>query len=221
MPNTYFIGDVHGCCRTLKKLITEKIRPVKEDLLCFIGDYIDRGPDSKGVIDYVMELQSEGFHVITLRGNHEQMLLDSLNGRRSQKLWLMNGGGETLRSFGVDSVDEIPAPYINFFGQTRMYVNGEKFVAVHAGLDFGVDDPFNDAESMLWIRDFPVDHSFLGGKVLIHGHTPRPLDFVLSQEMSSPVNIDAGCVYQSMGGMGHLVALVFEGGEFLVVQYEG
>ncbi|WP_462318246.1 metallophosphoesterase family protein [Marinilabilia sp.] len=221
MPNTYFIGDVHGCCRTLKKLVTEKIRPVKEDLLCFIGDYIDRGPDSKGVIDYILDLEEAGFQVITLRGNHEQMLLDSRGGRRNLLLWMMNGGDETLRSFGVDAVEEIPARYMSFFEQTIMYVNAENFIAVHAGLDFGLDDPFSDDESMLWIRDFPVDHSFLGNKLLIHGHTPRPLDFVLSQEMRSPVNIDAGCVYHFRPGMGHLVALDFGEGEFLAQGFDG
>jgi len=205
----------------LKKLVTEKIKPGKEDMLCFIGDYIDRGPDSKGVIDYILDMKHDGFQVITLRGNHEQMLLDSRKGRRAQLLWLMNGGDETLRSFGVDSLDEIPARYMSFFEQTRMYVDSEKFVAVHAGLDFGVDDPFSDTESMLWIRDFSVDHSFLGEKLLIHGHTPRPLDFILSQKMRSPVNIDAGCVYLSLHGMGYLVAFCLEEAIFIDVSFEG
>lgn len=221
MPKTYFIGDVHGCCRTLKKLVTEKIKPVKEDLLYFIGDYIDRGPDSKEVVDYILELQMEGFNVVTLRGNHEQMLLDSREGGRYLLLWLMNGGDKTLRSFGVESVNDIPGRYMRFFEQTRMYVDAGRFIAVHAGLDFRLPDPFSDPESMLWIRNFPVDNSFLGERLLIHGHTPRELDYILSQKLRSSVNIDGGCVYHWLPGMGHLVALSLEDEKFCVVEYEG
>jgi serine/threonine protein phosphatase 1 len=99
MERLFFIGDIHGCSKTFRKLITGVIGIRKSDSIYCIGDYIDRGPGSREVIDFIISLRQSGFRVYTLRGNHEQMLLDSGKGANAFSLWLMNGGDTTLESF--------------------------------------------------------------------------------------------------------------------------
>jgi serine/threonine protein phosphatase 1 len=77
MPRVFIIGDIHGCNKTFRKLVLEKISIRKTDKIYCLGDYIDRGPDSKGVIDFIIQLRKDGFNIHTLRGNHEQLLLES------------------------------------------------------------------------------------------------------------------------------------------------
>lgn len=209
MQRTFFIGDIHGCSKTFKKMVQEKISPNKRDVLCCVGDYIDRGPDSKGVIDYIMELRNEGFQVFTLRGNHEQMLLDSTKSVNDAWLWMMNGGRGTLDGFHVNAVDEIESRYMEFFKHTHLFWETNEFIAVHAGLNFEADNPLNDKESMLWIRNFPVDSDFLNGKLLVHGHTPVSKHFITTQNIKQAVNIDGGCVFKNHPDMGNLVAYNF------------
>lgn len=209
MQRTFFIGDIHGCSKTFKKLVTEEIGIGKSDRIYCIGDYIDRGNDSKEVVDFILELRDSNYQISTLRGNHEQMLLDSRNSRYASSIWRMNGGDTTLKDFNVDSVDEMDPVYIDFFSSTEYCVHEKDFIAVHAGLNFTADDPLEDRNSMLWIRDFPVNRSYLGNKLLIHGHTPMDRDYIRSQRFDSPFNIDGGCVYKDMEGMGSLFALNF------------
>ncbi|MFW6328129.1 MAG: metallophosphoesterase family protein [Bacteroidota bacterium] len=206
----FFIGDIHGCARTFREMVTEKIGLKKEDELYCVGDYIDRGPDSKGVIDFILELRKNNYNVFTLRGNHEQMLLDAFNGGDALLLWNINGGGTTLESFEIDSLSEMSKRYQDFFQNTELFISSDDFIVVHAGLNFNTAHPLTDKQSMLWIRDFPVDYDYLAGRLLIHGHTPMPRDFILSQKIKSPLNLDAGCVYTGRGNMGSLVALDFE-----------
>lgn len=206
----FFVGDIHGCANTFGKMVTEEMELKKEDELYCVGDYIDRGPDSKGVIDFILELKDNNYNIFTLRGNHEQMLLDAFNGGDALLLWKMNGGDTTLQSFGIDSLHEMDKRYKNFFQNTDFFINADEFIAVHAGLNFEIPHPLSDKESMLWIRDFPVDHDYLAGKLLIHGHTPMPRKFILSQKIESPLNLDAGCVYTGRSNMGSLVALDFD-----------
>ena len=78
MERIFAIGDIHGCSKTFKKLLLDKIKINKSDTIYCVGDYIDRGEDSKGVIDFILDLRAEGYTIHTLRGNHEQMLLDSI-----------------------------------------------------------------------------------------------------------------------------------------------
>ena len=118
MSRIFAIGDVHGCNATLHKLVTEKIQPGKSDHLCFIGDYIDRGPDSKGVVDYILQLEGEGFNIHTLRGNHEQIMLDSVNSEDDFELWRVNGGVQTMRSYGISSFNEMSQDHQDFFQNT-------------------------------------------------------------------------------------------------------
>ena len=103
MTRIFVIGDIHGCCNTFKKLLAELAIQKSDEIYC-IGDYVDRGNDSKGVIDLIINLRIKGYQIHTLRGNHEQMMLDSTIDEERLFHWLQNGGIETLTSFGISSV---------------------------------------------------------------------------------------------------------------------
>jgi serine/threonine protein phosphatase 1 len=213
MSRIYAIGDVHGCSATLEKMLL-KLAPEREDSIYFLGDYIDRGPDSKGVIDAILRLRADGYNVFTLRGNHEQLFIDSDQGSMEQALWERNGGDTTAESFGIATYAELPRMYKDFFEATQHLYILEAFVLVHAGLNFKVADPFADLYSMLWIRDSKADRKKIGGRMVIHGHTPTELDTILDQQWEgSSMNIDGGCVYNGVEGMGYLVALELTGKE--------
>ena len=218
MSRTFIIGDIHGCAKTFRKLIEEEIKLRKEDVLYLLGDYIDRGPDSKGVIDCILELQGSGMQVHTLRGNHEQLLIESVNSPGVERMWLQNGGDKTLKSFGVESVKNIPAKYGQFLLNTRFYFETDDFLLVHAGLNCEAEDPLQDKMSMMWSRNFRDEKNYLRGKILIHGHTPIPRDLLLAQKFESPLNLDGGCVYRGFNGKGSLFALDFYARNFVEVK---
>jgi serine/threonine protein phosphatase 1 len=206
MERIFAIGDIHGCRKTFEKLLTDKIKIKMEDAVYCIGDYIDRGEDSKGVIDLILELRGEGYNILTLRGNHEQMMLDARNDKKALKLWLSNGGKKTLESFGINSLDNLPGKYFSFLEQTEFYLQKDNYIFAHAGLNFNNEDFFEDKEAMLWERGFHPQQPALGKRILIHGHTPIPLVFILRQA-GNCINIDGGCVYRNRSNFGNLVAI--------------
>lgn len=207
----FAIGDIHGCAKTLKYLFEEELKVTKEDLLVLLGDYIDRGQDSKGVLDYIIKLMGDGYNLETLRGNHEEMLLEAIaDPEEKLDVWLMNGGEETLQSFGIKSIKEIPEQYIDFMRKLKYYVELEDYYLVHAGFNFVSDKPFEDTYSMVWIRNMEVDKQLLKGKRIVHGHTPIPyfkIKETLADETSMAINLDSGCVYGDYTGLGYLAAL--------------
>lgn len=194
------ISDIHGCIKTFKALLS-KLGFSKNDTLFLLGDYIDRGPDSKGVIDYIWELQSENYDVRCLRGNHDQMMLDALFSMKWQRTWLHNGGWTTIESFDAKLLSEIPIQYFNFFKEMPYYFEEDEYLLVHAGLNFMEDDPLSDKEAMLWERnwDHKIDKEWLGNRIIIHGHTPikkfKIEHSLLTLEETPVINIDNGCVY--------------------------
>jgi len=209
MQRIFIIGDIHGCSKTFRKLVTEGIELTKSDKLYCIGDYIDRGNDSKGVIDYILELRKENYQVHTLRGNHEQMLMQSIESEDKFEHWMRNGGAATLKSFGINSVKELNPVYMDFFKRTKYFIQTKKFILVHAGLNFAIPNPLTDKKSMLWLRDYYVDKSCLNEMILIHGHNAKPNTFIRTQKFASPLNLDGGCVYKDKEGFGNLYALNF------------
>jgi serine/threonine protein phosphatase 1 len=209
MPRLFIIGDIHGCSKTFRKLVLEKIAIRKSDKIYCLGDYIDRGPDSKGVIDFIIELRKKGFNIHALRGNHEQLLLESEIDEPAKELWLKNGGDKTLLSFGVNSIHDLDKEFLDFFNRTKYIIKTKHFILVHAGLNFSSADPLKDKEAILWIRNFTIDNNYLNGKLLIHGHTPKPRDFIISQPFASPINLDGGCVFKHKEEFGSLFALNF------------
>jgi serine/threonine protein phosphatase 1 len=212
------IGDIHGCVKTFHKLIFEEIRIRKSDLIYCIGDYIDRGPDSKGVIDIILDLRKKGYRIRTLRGNHEQLMLDSLRGGEARLNWYINGGNATLKSFGATSFQDMKPEYKDFFNRTRYCFQHDRYIFVHAGLNFAPDDPFEDKSSMLWIRNFAIDKHKLGERIIIHGHTPLPLQEIVNPQRQNIYNIDGGCVYKDRALLGYLVAINLTAEEWIAVK---
>jgi len=203
----FAISDIHGCLNTFEALL-KKIQIQKEDELFLLGDYIDRGKDSKGVIDLIWAMQEEGFQVHCLRGNHEQMMLDAKIHNDKAPMWLMNGGAETVESFPNDFVQD---DYFNWIMGLPYYFELDDYLLVHAGFNFRDRTPFHDITAMLWIRNWYEDlnRHWLGERVIIHGHTPtkRPILKERLKNISEVpiVNVDCGC-YFSKEGLGFLAA---------------
>lgn len=232
MNKRWVIADIHGCANTLKVLIEEKIKPSKSDKLYFLGDYIDRGPDSKEVIDYIWHLRKEGYQVKPLKGNHEDLLVNLydtekksirpwsfLLSDRNRKSWFTMGGMETLKSFHVQSLRQIPAEYIEWMKALDYYVILDDFILVHAGLNFELDNPFIDTSSMLWIREFEVIPEKTGNRKIIHGHVPISLQFIDHFIRSSDyqfIDLDNGPYLTGESGYGNLVALELTNMELVV-----
>jgi serine/threonine protein phosphatase 1 len=216
----YVIGDVHGCFKSLRYLVEEVLRLEKLDELYFVGDFIDRGPYGKDVLDYVMWLHEKGFQVQSVKGNHEEMLIDAYLNQNPEKymLWMFNGAETTLASYGLESfmykregvVNELPEEHIDFIRKMPYYIELEDYFIVHAGINFKADDPFRDIHSMVWCRDCYNDLALSGNRKVVHGHTPVSLEVIREMNRDrgvSDLNVDAGCVYKGTRGMGNLVAL--------------
>jgi len=175
---TIAIGDVHGCDGALKTLI-EAIQPTELDTLVFLGDYIDRGPESKGVIDRIIAL-GQRCSVVPLLGNHEEMLLAVLNGGKSQmRFWLTFGGAEALASYGdpdlraADVRRVIPHEHVEFLRKCRDYVETDRHFFVHAYYDPHLPLHQQNWNGLRWASLPPVPERHFSGKVAIVGHTPQ------------------------------------------------
>jgi serine/threonine protein phosphatase 1 len=99
MRRLFAIGDIHGCFDSFKELVENQIQLAKVDKLVLLGDYIDRGKNSKEVIDYIIDLDEKGYDIISLVGNHELLLLEAFADEKNKLNWIQNGGGDTLKSF--------------------------------------------------------------------------------------------------------------------------
>ncbi len=227
MRNRWVIPDIHGHLKTLKYMIEDRLDITKSDVVYFLGDYIDRGPDSKGVIDYIMSMQNAGYEVHCLRGNHEDYCLKAWNadkkrflGRSSiEKEWRKNGAQNTLSSFNVKRPRNIDQRYIEWMNNTKYYIELEDYILVHAGLNCSIDNPFEDTKSMMWIRDFKVDVNKIGGKKVIHGHVPVELSFINLFSQSEGYNflaIDNGIYYKNKDGFGNLLAYNIDTKEIVI-----
>jgi len=193
----YAIADIHGCFNAMKDLIENKIQISKEDKLIFLGDYIDRGPDSKKVLDYIMDLQNNHYDIVTLRGNHESMLIDAWYNESAMSKWILNGGSETLLSFGIDKLKNIDSKYMHFLENLNYYYELDKYIFVHAGFNDSIEDPFSDKYSMLWNSREQYSNPLLIDRTVIHGHAPASLNIIQKQIANNTgvINIDGGCVY--------------------------
>ncbi len=209
MARQIAIGDIHGCAKTFEKLLLEVVGLTKNDILYLLGDYINKGPDSKGVLDFIFKLKNDGFQVNCLRGNHEQYLIDGLASRWEEFTFKVRGGEETLKSFGVKSTNDIPKNYLDFIQALPFYFELKKHLLVHAGLDFNLSDPYADNDSMLNIREMTVDLKRTGGRKIIHGHVPISISAIEKslKDGLNHISIDGGCVYHQIPNLGNLVAL--------------
>jgi len=202
----YAIGDIHGRLDLLhvlrKKILKDAETKEGPHKIIFLGDYVDRGPDGKGVLDYLMTEPFEGFEHIFLRGNHEEMLVGSLSGRKNDlDFFLENGGKTTVRSFGLDPKslyqnvkpwDDAIDPYYDWLRDLHFFHSIEGWLFVHAGIDsrFPLDE--QDAFTMMWIRDrFLNDETDFGFRV-IHGHCPTKGQ---PEVKHNRINVDTGACY--------------------------
>jgi len=211
----------------LKKLIETQVRPEKTDHIYFVGDLIDRGPRSREVLDYIIDLKWKGFSAFAVRGNHEDLFVKAFSKSAYMQAWFLNGAEETMRSFDIpeDKLNDfegmrlIPDRYIQFLEGLPYFYDLKDFIIVHAGLNLTAMDFFGDTQTMLWGREIKGLNLLNDGTAIIHGHTPTPLETIksnLSQKDSKNLNIDAGCVYKDVPGYGFLVALELNNREFFV-----
>lgn len=194
MSSLYAIGDVHGQLHMLEALV-ERVPFREEDEIVFLGDLIDRGQDSRGVVEFLLAFGREYPKTVFLRGNHEDMLLDHLagGGRYAPGVYLMNGGRETLEGYGRSPEGglRLPPAHREFFGALRWMHESRGFIFVHAGLRPGVPLDRQDPMDMVWIREefLRARHDF--GKPVVFGHTP---DWEIKNELPLFLGIDTRAV---------------------------
>ncbi len=214
MNRTFVIGDIHGCSQALADLL-KIMEPIHAgDTIVFIGDYIDRGPDSKGVVDIILNLRKKHPRVITLMGNHEFMFINALKGNGVKECLAM-GGDTTFRSYGMplDSLQDIhakiPTEHLIFFQELLLYCEDQDYIYVHAGLQPGLHLTQQSMDWLLWAREnfIGLTHDF--GKKVIYGHTP----FDKPKTDANKIGIDTGAVYG-----GHLTCLILPDMEFLSIE---
>jgi serine/threonine protein phosphatase 1 len=189
----YAIGDVHGCYKELRsleqKILLDSRALHGRKIIIMLGDYVDRGIQSRRVLDHLMAPPPEGFLRICLAGNHEVAMLNYLDGHLSRTSWLAAGGLETLFSYGVDPArlndlygssnevdqrirDAIPADHIRFMRTLPIMICSKKFVFVHAGIRPGIDLAAQDDDDLLNIRSDFFEAAHRLDRWVVHGHTP-------------------------------------------------
>ncbi len=220
----YAVGDIHGMIGTLREL--ERLiradaasRPAAENIVVYLGDYIDRGPASRQVIESLIEDPWPGFERVSLQGNHERILLRFLADESEGDHWLVNGAAATMASYGVEAPElgadlaamkraqeafarALPAAHLDFIRRMPLHhVEGDYFFA-HAGVRPGVPLDQQSAEDLQWIRDEFLHSAAEFGKLVVHGHS-------ISREperRANRIGIDTGAYRH-----GRLTCLVLEG----------
>jgi serine/threonine protein phosphatase 1 len=194
MARRLVIPDIHGCSQTFKALL-QKISLTKDDLLFLLGDYIDRGPDSSGVIDYIMKLQSDGYNIKPLLGNHEQEIIEASKEydtptfkfyvRRFKSLDLLNSEGKIKKS------------YFDFMNNLPYYIVLPDYYLVHGAINFEKDNPFEERRQLLVLRSQIYNSEKAGNRRIVYGHQPTYLENIrLAIENKTPlIPLDNGCAY--------------------------
>jgi serine/threonine protein phosphatase 1 len=174
MPRTIAIGDIHGCALALRKLL-EVVAPQPDDTLVPLGDYVDRGIDSRGVIDQLIAL-ADRCRLVPLLGNHEEMLLGAGEGRSDFRFWMDCGGTTCLDSYGsTGRMDLIPAEHLAFLRSCRTYFETSRQFFVHANYEPDVPLERQRLHTLRWLslRDYIPPRPHCSGKVALVGHTPQ------------------------------------------------
>jgi serine/threonine protein phosphatase 1 len=208
------IGDIHGCSVALAALLAA-IEPRPDDTIITLGDYIDRGIDSKGVLEQLIDLENQ-CHLVPLLGNHEEMLLGAREGRSDLQFFLACGGIATLQSYGSsERLDEIPREHFAFLERCQLFHIEQRHFFVHANYRPERMLAEQDRHTLLWLslRDYvPGPHS--SGRTAIVGHTPQLGGEIL--DLGYLKCLDTGCAYG-----GWLTALDIESGKIWQVNEAG
>ena len=194
------VGDIHGCIDELSVLL-DAVQPTAVDKVVFLGDYVDRGPSSRRVIDLLIELRdSRRCRMVFLRGNHEDMFLDFIGERgRHGDAFLFNGGRITLASYGLPPGlprgkvrARLPESHLQFLRGLELRHLDEPFLFVHAGVSpiRPLDD--QDEEDLLWIRDEFIRNRHPFSQTIVFGHTPQR---EVLWHLPFKIGLDTGCVY--------------------------
>ena len=205
----YAVGDVHGCLDRLRALHAQiaddlKSRPTAEPLLLHLGDYVDRGPDSAGVIAMLAATSPvANVPTVNLMGNHEQMMLAAIATGETEagELWLANGGADSLLSWGVPRSAQpkewpsyLPKAHLIFLRDLAPSYAAGNYLFVHAGIRPGIPLERQTRHDLMWIREPFLSCKESFGWVVVHGHTPRQEPTVRPNR----IGIDTGAV---MGGV--------------------
>lgn len=170
-PRTIVIGDIHGCATALRTLL-KAIDPQADDTIVTLGDYVDRGPQSSGVVQTLVELSSKS-NLVPLLGNHELMMLQAPESPGEMEFWLSCGGEATLRSYR-GSLDNVPAEHWEFFEQCRRHFENDSHFFVHANYVHNVSLDKQPDHVLLWEHIGPnVPPPHQNGKIAVVGHTPQ------------------------------------------------
>lgn len=211
---TFAIGDIHGCFEKLAKLVAactsagagRRIRFV------FIGDYVDRGPDSSRVLEFLIERQlREENRFVCLKGNHDDMLMRAACEDRTDSdlmNWWANGGEQTLDSYGVNDPCDLPANHLAWLESLPMTFVDQQRIFVHAGIRPGIPIQDQAKEDLLWIREPFLTSEVDQGAFVVHGHTPT--QSTLPELRPNRLNLDTGACFG-----GALTAALFTGAERL------
>ena len=200
----FAFGDVHGCLDKLDALIAvcELISSGRDTRFVLIGDYVDRGPDPRGVVDRLIEQQRRHpGRFVCLRGNHEQMLIAAADVNRSDGdliNWWANGGEQTLESYGVDDPIEIPDEHLAWLRSLPLTAADGKRLYVHAGVRPGISVADQTPDDLLWIREPFLSSQCDHGLLVVHGHTPTKTR--LPDLRSNRLNIDTGACFGGRAG---------------------
>lgn len=208
----FAIGDIHGCSKALRTVI-ETIDPQPEDELVFLGDYVDRGPDSRNVVDQIIEVGGR-CNIVPLRGNHEIMMMGVAIGGLDDTVWLANGGRATVTSYG-GCLSRIPTKHLAFFQGLAPFYETEDSIFVHAGYHPQVALHQQTEATMFWTHLpslLPMPHE--SGKRVFLGHTPQPGGNVL--DGGHVVCIDTYCF-----GNGYLTAFNVDTNEVIQADRHG
>jgi len=218
----YAVGDIHGCAQLLDmlhdKIAEDAASASREKHIVYLGDFTDRGPDSRGVVERVLRKVPAGLTPHYIRGNHDQAVLDFLDEPETYRVWRGFGGAETLMSYGVrpplfDIPEQIvaardalrtrmPGEHLAFFNSLALKLVIGDYLFVHAGIRPGVPLDKQDEQDLMWIREEFLSSTSWPGKVIVHGHTPLPAPV----RTANRISVDTGAY-----ATGDLSCAVLEG----------
>lgn len=174
MTRTIAIGDIHGCITAFETLL-DAIEIDALDTIVTLGDYIDRGPDSRAVVERLLDLQQQ-VNLVSLIGNHEAMLLDSFRDEATRMAWLSYGGRETMYSYGIppNRLPEFPEDHLEFFRRCRLFFETSMHIFVHGGCVPFLPLDQTAVDDLIWkkLGENPV-RPHVSGKMVVCGHTPQ------------------------------------------------